>query len=137
MKRIVFLLFISIGLVGCVPDDNFVEYRYEFLAIEETNLPESFNFGEIHTINFYYRLPTKCHLYSGFYFEKNGNERVVAIQAIVNNKSICDEIPDDAPLSLATIKFNVQQYEPYVFKLFKGFDDNGNSIFEEILIEVN
>lgn len=137
MKKRIFVFLSMFILFGCSKTDDVVlQYRYEFLPIESYDLPDYFIFGQTYNLNFYFQRPTTCYSFSGFYFEVDGNTRIVAVQALVVNNPNCLPISDEGPLSIAPMTFHVQQHGQYVFKLFKGKDDDGNIIYEDVIIQV-
>jgi hypothetical protein len=138
MKKWLVLSLCLIGIWSCsMSDDVVIQYRYEFLPVESYDFPDHFIFGQTYTLNFYYRKPTTCHNYSGFYFETDENTRTVAIHSLVLNSANCQPIADDAPPSIAPMSFRVVQHGQYIFKLYKGKDNDENIIYEEVIVQVH
>lgn len=133
-----FLMSVSLILIwSCsMSDDVALQYRYEFLPVENAEFPDYFIFGQTYNLNFYFKRPTTCYSFSGFYFETDENTRTIAVQALVVNRSDCQPISDTGPLSVAPMSFRVLQHGEYIFKLYKGKDDDGNIIYENVIIQV-
>ena len=64
------------------------------------------------------------------------NTRTIAIQSIVMNQSNCTEISAEEPSLEATLNFSVVYNETYLFRFYKGKDENGEDIFEEVEVPV-
>lgn len=136
MKRILFLISLVFLLNSCSMEDDSVNFHYEILPVDSFELPESFVFGETYPIKIYYKRPTTCHGFDGFYYDSHMNTRTIAVQAIVVNQSNCEEISSNEPALEAVLNFNVVYNETYLFKFYKGKDENGEDIFEEVEVPV-
>jgi hypothetical protein len=135
MKKLAVLLLLSVMLFSCTLDDNENKYHYEFLPVESFEVPSSFDFGQIYTITVFYKRPNDCHTEQSLYFEKKDSTRTIAIQSLVVDKSICTLLPDEESHA-GTFEFEVLSSTPYLFKFYKGKDENGADVFEEIIIPV-
>ena len=136
MKKLVLLLLVSLIGVSCsISDDDSNNYSYEILPVESFEIPSSFELGQIYTIKLMYKLPSDCHTNPSLYFEKNGQIRTVAVQSFVANRDDCNFIANEDVYEL-TFKFEVVNSEAYVFKFYKGEDENGEPIFENVTIAV-
>ena len=135
MKKIVLLLLVSLLSISCSVDDDYVDYHYEVLPVESYILPDSFQLGEVQLIYLSYKRPTDCYVNPRLYFEKNEQIRTVAVQSMVADLKDCATIPDEGTKELV-FKFKVLSSEPYVFKFYKGEDENGESIFESVTVPV-
>lgn len=134
------LLFVAIPLFlcfnyACTPDRG-SEYHYEILPVESFEVPESFILGETYSILVRYNRPTTCHYFSNIYWDRNLNERVIAIQSLVEQRNNCLPSPEDEMLFTRTFNFMVTNNGSYIFKFFKGHDEEDNPIFETIEIPV-
>lgn len=136
MKKIFLFIATVLLLSGCSTDSE-SNYSFQILAVEEIEMPESFTVGNQHHINISYRLPTNCHSFNGFYYDKLLNIRVVAVQALVTHMSGCLPYDEDEPLRESTLTFLPLETGVYIFRFYKGKDEEGQNIFEEIEIEVN
>lgn len=135
MKKIVLLLFVSLIALSCSVEDNNIDYHYEVLPVESFILPDSFKLGEVQLIYISYKRPTDCYVNQSVYFEKFEDIRTIAVQSMVAKLKDCDTIPDEASKELV-FRFKVLNTTPYVFKFYKGEDESGNSIFENVTIPV-
>ena len=134
MKKIVLFLIVITSFLSCSIDDNIPTYTYDILPVDSYVVPASFTLGETYEIKLKYQKPTVCHIYQGIYYDKNLNTRTIAIQTAVQNNQACTEqIP---PLSEDSFNFMVNNTGSYIFKFYKGEDDNGEDIFEEVEIPV-
>ena len=135
MKKIVLLLLFIAALTGCSLDnENQNTYDYHVLPVDSYTLPESFTLGNTYEIKLKYQKPTACHIYQGIYYDKNLNVRTIAIQTAVKTNEICQEsLP---PLSEVSFKFYVTNTGSYIFKFYKGVDDSGKDVFEEVEVPV-
>lgn len=136
MKKIVLLLLVSLIGISCSVSDDHVNYHYEVLPVESFELPESFKLGEIHYITLKYKRPNDCYVSPSLYFEKDEQIRTIAIQTLVANLNECATVPDEGTKEL-TFRFEVVSSTPYVFKFFKGKDENDQPVFESVTIPVN
>lgn len=136
MKRILFVISLVFLLNSCTIEDDADNYHYEILPVDSYELPESFVFGQTYAIKIFYKLPTTCHGFEGFYYESHMNTRTIAIQSIVVNQNNCQPISVDEPAVETILDFSVVYNEPYLFKFYKGKDENGVNIFEEVEVPV-
>lgn len=134
MKKIALFLIVITSLLSCSTDNENTTYTYSVLAVESYIVPASFTLGQTYEIKLKYQRPTSCHFYQGIYYDKNLITRTIAIQAAVQNDLICtQELP---PLSEVSFNFMVTNTGSYIFKFFKGKDDSGKDVFEEVEIPV-
>ncbi|WP_396178918.1 hypothetical protein [Flavobacterium sp.] len=135
MKKIVLLLLVSLIGISCSVSDDNNNYYYEILPVESYEIPASFELGEIYTIKLFYKLPSDCHVNPTLYFEKKGQIRTVAVQSFVANRNDCNFIANEDVFELK-FQFEVINSEAYVFKFYKGEDENGEPLFENVTIPV-
>jgi ABC-type dipeptide/oligopeptide/nickel transport system permease subunit len=133
-KKILIVTIVIFTLLSCSIDDDNSNFSIETLPIKEAIIPTEFIFGESYTLKVIYDLPSGCHSFYDLFYQYEGTARIVAINPIVDNASAC---------TLATIEkeytfvVNVRQQEDYTFKFWKGTDDNGDDIFEEVVVPVS
>lgn len=136
MKKFIFLCLISVFAVSCSVSDNDsgINYYFEFLPIETADVPDTMVLNETYQINVTYYRPSTCHSFNDFYFQKNGNERTVAVINRVIESDNCEDLADD----LVEVSFNfVCLYSgSYVFKFWQGLDDNDNDLYYEVEVPV-
>ncbi len=135
MKRIALLLFVSLIGISCSMNDDYNDFYYGIVPVESFELPESFNYGEVYTIILLYKIPTNCHSDPKLYYEKENQTRIIAIQSIVANRDNCEPIPEES-LKELKFQFHASSQTPYIFKFYKGNDENGVEIFEEVTVPV-
>jgi len=137
MKRVVLNLVLVFLFVSCSlgdDDNNANNLKLETLTIKEAIVPAEFTFGATHDIKVIYDLPSGCHSFYDLFYRYEGTSRTVAINALVNENLPCTEALVEAEY---TFEVNVVQREDYVFKFWKGTDEGGENIFEEIIVPVN
>lgn len=136
MKKFVFLCLISIFAVSCSVGDGSGEnsFYYQFLPIETADVPDTMVLNETYQINVTYYRPTTCHSFNDFYFQKNDNERTVAVINRVLDSENCEDLAND----LVEVSFNfVCLYSgSYVFKFWQGVDANNNDVYYEVEVPV-
>jgi hypothetical protein len=133
MKKILLVVFTSIILLSCSNNES-INFEYTFVPITEIIAPVSFTFGETDTLKLKYKLPNGCYHFNDVYYEYKDSTRIVAISAIRELNTYCTEaiITEEYAL-LVTAK----QEEDYLFKFWKGTVNNGENIFEEVIVPVN
>lgn len=133
MKKFFWLIAIAVLFNSCSVEEE-PEFHYEILAVDSYIAPETFIFNESHAIKVFYKKPTTCHAFQGFYFDSSGNERTVAVQSIISHTDNCLPLEDN--LQEATFYFTVKSYQTYLFKFYKGNDEEGNATYDIIEIPV-
>ena len=135
MKKYVLLLVIAISIMGCsLGDDDKQKFHLELLPVESATFPAQFVKDEIYEIPIQYHRPTTCHVFEGFYYERNANVRTIAIQTSVLERNDCT--PATVNPITEKLKFIPTTESSYIFKLWKGKDANGADIFDEIEVPV-
>jgi len=134
MKKFIFLLLITAVFMSCSldkePDRNFV-----VLPVESVVMPDSYTAGSVSQIMIKYRRPTQCHIFDGFYFDVNGSERTIAIQAVKLNQNNCTD--DTENLYEIPFDFRPTVSGEYTIKFWLGTDDNGidQYLVHEIIVQ--
>ncbi|HEU4497421.1 MAG TPA: hypothetical protein VFR70_10250 [Flavobacterium sp.] len=122
-------------LMSCdLGDSDAPAYDFELVAIDSVDMPETVALGTTREIKVYYRRPTACHFYDGFYYEKNLNVRTVALQMRVLAGQTCQPLQEEA--ATASFNFYVSNSGSYTFKFYKGKDSSGNNLFLEYQVPV-
>lgn len=134
MKRLFVTLVLVLSIISCSTDDSSNNFKIETLPIKSAVVPDSFTFGDRHTIMVKYELPSSCHAFYDLYYQYEGSSRIVAINSIVNESNVCT---DDVREIEYQFLVSVVQEQDYTFKFWKGVDGNGENIFEEIIVPVN
>lgn len=139
MKKLISILFLAVltafTFSSCeLGDDDNLNYHFELIPVESVVMPESFVMGQTYPIKVYYKRPTSCHFFEGFYYERDLNVRTVAVQASVIETTGCDEL-DEAPVE-ASFDFVPTSNGTYVFKFYQGEDQYGNNVFLEYEVPV-
>ena len=67
------------------------------------------------------------------FFQQNGNERIVAINALIDLQAACTEAIIEKSY---TFNLTALQQNNYVFKFWKGLNNDGENIFEEVTVPV-
>jgi hypothetical protein len=139
MKKIILLFVIFSTLLSCSPDDKGSTYKFEIIKVESFEVPTEFISGETYQIKVKYKRPTSCHYFNNIYFNKESNIRKIAIECIVEERDNCVALTDNNIEIEYVFNFQVVQESGsnYLFKFFKGKNQAGESIFEEVTIPVN
>lgn len=135
MKRIFLLLIASVSLASCsLGSDDGLKFHTELLPIESAVLPAEFKRDSIYELPFTYVRPSTCHLFEGFYYAKDSNVRTIAIHTSVIEQSGCT-VPAVNPIT-EKLTFKPTDEDSYIFKIWKGENENGEDVFEEVEIPV-
>lgn len=135
MKRIVFILSVFFLVTSCDVGDDGSSVLYSYVAVQNVDIPDSFELGKTYDIEVEYVLPNDCFAFSGFeVFASNPNTRTVRPVAFTNQ----DNCPDKSTsLEKRNLKFQVIRAEDYLFKFLTGVDDQGQEVFMEFTVPVN
>lgn len=131
MKKLL-LFTLILGFFSCTPDGNRLVSK--ILPIDESETPDQFIFNTIDTIKIKYSLPNTCHSFYSLYYQYDDTTRIVAVRALEDLDATCAEQIIQRELE---IPIQVRQREDYVFKFWKGIDDNGEDEFEVKVVPVN
>lgn len=135
MKQFLLLLGFAIIFAGCsMGEDDKPKFHLELLPIDSAVLPLEFKKDSIYELPFNYIRPSTCHIYEGFYYERNLNIRTIAIQTSVIEQDNCTTATVNPITQI--LQFKPTTETSYIFKLWKGKDANGLDIYEEITIPV-
>ncbi|WP_128755199.1 hypothetical protein [Aquimarina sediminis] len=130
--KIILVFFLVAIFTGCMDDDE-TNFFYELVKVEEATLPDQFNRGETHTITVSYFRPTNCHSFSGFDYNRLGNERTVSVVNLVVEQGNCTDL-ETTDLVEVSFDFFVGQEDSYVFRFWQGKNENGDNQF--LIVEV-
>jgi len=136
MKRIVLICIsglLSLLLWQCTthePDDN---YRQVVLPVTAVDLPAKCRVDSVSIFTVHYKKPSTCHMFNGFYYDKSGMTRIVAVTMVQAMNASC--ITDGTVVS-ADLKFKPATAGDYTFKFWLGTDNSGNDTFIEQPITV-
>jgi hypothetical protein len=135
MKKYLVLLLLSLTFVSCdFGEDDSPKFHLELLPIESATLPVEFKRDSVYELPISFIRPTGCHVFDGFYYEKDMNKRTIAIQTSVIEQSSCGDAPVNPLTKMLNFKPTIEN--SYIFRLWKGKDTNGVDVFEEIEIPV-
>ncbi|MBP9793203.1 MAG: hypothetical protein KBC56_04325 [Flavobacterium sp.] len=135
MKKYLLLLLIAFSFSNCeLGDDDNPKFHLELLPVATATFPAEFKKDSIYQIPIQFNRPTNCYIYDGFYYEKNRNERLIAVQTSVVEQNDCGTMLVNPMVKILTFKPTIE--ESYIFKLWKGKGSDGADIFEEIEIPV-
>ena len=137
MKKLALLLLtvIVVALTSCSVDDDGSNYYLEVLPVTSFTVPDTLVYNQPAEIKLKYKRPSDCYFYSGIYYEKNNNTRVIGIQSSVLQSDKCVPYTEEKIVD-ASFNFVATGPGPYTFKFYKGEDENGKNIFEEVTIPV-
>jgi hypothetical protein len=132
MKKLISIAFIALLYTSCSENEE-ANFYYVVLPVEEATIPASFEWNQTYDITLKYELPNGCHFFYSLYYKTEDTKRVIAINAIVNDEDACTEA---LITKEHTFKIKATQKERYILKIYKGIDEDGESIFEEITVPV-
>ena len=135
MMKSAFILILTIfTLSSCSLDDDDNTYvSIETLPIKQAIVPLEFEYGSVYTLKVVYDLPSGCHSFYNLFYQYENTARIIAINSLVNSNQACTEALIEKEYEF---EVTVSQRENYVFKFWKGIDDEGHDIFEEIVVPV-
>ncbi|MEL4307123.1 hypothetical protein [Joostella sp. CR20] len=118
-------LFAMLSFSACdLSDDDATNFYYETMEITSATFPEYFEFGKVYPIEFTYKRPTDCHVYSGFEYNHTGEtERTIFAVATVLDRNDCIELTDTEGTD--SFDFQVRYTNTYTFKFYVGEDESG------------
>ena len=131
MKKLA-LIILTLIITSCSVDTP--DYQYKLLEIKDFTVSQSFNYGEVATIKVTYELPSSCYEFHSLYYQYKETTRIVAIRSLEILGENCPQVVIEKELE---IPITVSQKEDYLFKFWKGKDNNGEDIFEEKVVPVN
>lgn len=134
MKKILHITLLALVFTSCIDNtDDFPKFHFTVLPITEATFPSSFTLNETYEITIKYSLPNGCHNFHSLYYKHDDTSRIIAVNSLVYDELACTEalITEEY-----TFNVNATQEEDYVFKLWKGVDENDDDIFEEITVPV-
>lgn len=138
MKR---LLFFAVALIltlgSCSLSDDGVNFHYAPLEIVSVNVPDTFEFGQLYTIDVNILRPDDCTLTDEFDVRRSFTDttqiRTIAAIGIILDKDECAEVNQEIQDSF---DFEVRYTDPYIFKFYTGIDENDDPQFLEVEVPV-
>ena len=135
MKNFLVTFLVAITLVSCsLGNDGHTNLELKTLPIKEYVVPTEFDYGLSYTIKVVYDLPDGCHAFYDLYYKQEETSRIVAISALVDTQAVCTEVITTKEHEFVV---NIAQSRDYTFRFWKGEDNNGNDIFEDVIVPVN
>jgi hypothetical protein len=124
MKKIILILFIAFAINSCTTDSNNDPVAtYLVLPVDSVVMPTTLAVDETSTIVVKYKKPSNCYGFNGFYYEKSGLTRTVAIEAVLFDQGNCQVEANN--LHEANLNFTPSYSGTYTFKFWIGPDANG------------
>lgn len=122
MKKIIFLIVLGLTIQSC--DVNQEEtYTYEVNPVFAVDMPTAYKKDSITNIPVSFKRPSTCHIIGDFYYEIEGQDRIVAIQTIKVYKDNCQV--DTETTYDKFLKFKPAETGTYHFKFWIGVDAQG------------
>ncbi len=136
MKKL--FLFMALGLVfsSCTIDGNDTEdYTFNLVPVSSVDMPVAFAKDSITNIPVKYLRPTSCDFFNGFYYEKDGYERTVAVYCarLVQNNCQTDNVTE----MTVNLPFKPGILGVYHFKFLTGNPSSINPQFIEFDVTVD
>lgn len=127
MKKVLLACFGVLLMSSCSLDEDSQNYFFEFVPIENVELPEQFKLDSLYVLNYSYYKPSTCHGFHDLYYYPENNQRNIAVINIVYEHENCQELTDE--LIERSINFRPLDYNSYIFKIWQGEDENGNDVY--------
>lgn len=133
MKRLLFISIFALFLTSCLDDDYNPNYHFDTIPVESIELPDFFEQNQVYDITISFNLPDSSHNFYQLYFEHNNKERIVAVVTYVNEDVSATGPEIDREY---TFKLTAAQEDEYIFKIWKGKDENNEDVYETITVPV-
>lgn len=130
MKKIVSLFSLFFVAIACNPSDDTQDIVYESQPILNVTLPDTIAVFDENEIEVEYLRPSTCHGFGGFYYDKEGLTRTIAVQTYFYQNNNCETLTND--VKHETLKFEPTVTGTYTFRFWQGKDVNGQDVFLEI-----
>jgi len=132
MKKIIFLLILSVLLSCELEVDENQQFSSELMPISSVNIPSQFIFGQTHEITLNYTRPNDCYVFERIISQiDESNNRLIAVVDSNYFNNNCGDNPIEATVSF---NFTATDNETYIFQFFQGTSDNGEDQY--LIIEV-
>lgn len=123
MKKLILFIATIFVVSSCSMDDDTPQFHVEFVPIEYVEMPASFTIGNSYQIKVWYKRPSDCHFFDGFYYEEDGSTLTVAAQTLVIEDSTCESLENE-PSESAVFTFvcspDYEGTQSYHFKFYTG-----------------
>lgn len=137
MKKLFLLGFLIFSVFSCSPDeDRSLDFYYETLPIESVDMPTEFEYGNTYEITMTYLRPSGCHLFNDFYYLSELNQRTIAIITTVFSNQDCQTLDPNENVEEVSFNFQVNSFEPYVFKFWQGENASSNDTYYVVEVPV-
>lgn len=133
MKKAILFSAAFVLLVSCNNNDDDYQRTVELLPVAKAEMPTEFVKDSITNIPVKFLRPTTCHIFDGFYYQKESNQRTVAVYLEQLEQSNC-VTPLDT--SIQVLNFKPRDTGMYHFKFWKGKDSSGTNLFDEYDVHV-
>jgi len=121
-------------MLSCSADEG-EETSYVALPIESIQLPDEFTLNEQYEIFFVFKRPTNCHGYYDVLLKADNAYRTLAVQSIVYKNANCEVLTENNEAN-QSFRFKVIYDQVYMFRIWKGVNEFGEEIYEEIEVPV-
>ncbi|MBC7522894.1 MAG: hypothetical protein H7239_00415 [Flavobacterium sp.] len=128
MKKLICLLAFGLVLTACSVNEE-QTYSYEITPISTVTMAIKYATDSISVIKVKYLKPSSCHLFNGFYYQKDVFNRTVAVETLRVNQDNCQT--DGVTIVQKELKFTPIAVGTYHFKFFTGTDTAGVDQFLE------
>lgn len=135
MKKYIVILLTALFVCSCNLDDGTNETSNVVLPIESIQLPSEFVLNEEYDIPFTFVRPTDCHSYENIFVIAENETRTIAVKSVVYINPNCVALTENN-IAEQSFKFKVLYDQTYVFRIWKGIDESGGEIYEEVAVPV-
>lgn len=141
MKKLLLLLIVFMGISSCSFEEDTLNFQVEFIPVESIEFPEYMEAGHTYQLKVFYKRPSDCYYFDGFYTEKGQSSEVLAVQTLVIQNAKCEPLENKEP-EVGLYNFTCPMYDvsaagnSYSFEVYKGDDSEGNMIFETVEVPI-
>ena len=134
MKKLIALICIIVLSISCTQEPDGPRVHFELLKVESVVLPTTFTVNTVNEIEVTYSRPSSCHGFEGFYYNRDGFNRTIAVLNYVIEEQGC--LPLLNQLQTKILRFKPATTGTYLLKFWKGKDANGVNLYEEFSVVV-
>jgi|SRR5699024_5091250 len=128
-------------LTSCSIDDanDGYSFTYKLNPVVDVELPDTLQYNEVYDFKIYFEKPSDCYSFSGFDYEKDGNERRISVvSSVLTNENHCTTF-EEPETEMRQLNFKVERHDYYIFKFWQGKDSLGDPQYltREVIVDDN
>lgn len=130
MKKLMLCAGFALLLSSCLPGDNDGFPAFAYGPVQEVEAPTAYRVDSISEFTIRYSRPNTCYVFNGFYYQREGMMRTVAIEYAFLDRDDC--VVEQNPVYEVPLRFRPEEPGTYTFKFWTGEDDAGVDQFIEV-----